>query len=480
MVFSSPLFLSFFLPVLFGLYFLAQTKLRNYVLLAASLFFYSWGEPKAVVIMCLLIGVNYLIGYYIGVQQEKSSSAFPKSLCPRTKAILALSVGIFINLGVLIFYKYLSFLINNVNSILMQMDKDLLNDPGIPLPIGISFYIFQIISYLVDVYRKEVKPQKNLFSLALYISLFPQLVAGPIVRYTTICEDLENRKTNFDNVFKGIHRFVIGLAKKVLIADSMALIADKIFDSPVSQLPCGFAWIGAIAYALQIYFDFSGYSDMAIGLGRIFNFRFLENFNFPYSAVSIQDFWRRWHISLSSWLRDYLYIPLGGNRKGRLRTYINLFTVFLLCGLWHGASWNFVAWGAYHGTGLIAERAGLKKVLALVPPLIGNLYVLLFVLIGWVIFRANTLEQAKDYLKVMFMGNSAYSMNSFYTALQFITFSNVEMMLVGIILSYPLFSKWFNKIQYKPLGIVWMMILFAVAYTFAMTSHFSPFIYFRF
>ena len=344
MVFSSPLFLSLFLPILLLIYAFAQERLRNTVLLAASLLFYSWGEPKACIVMLGLILVNYISAIAI----DRSASSWAR------KWLLALAICA--NLSALFFYKYLDFTIGNINALLGLFSLSEFPLYNIALPIGISFYCFQAMSYTIDVYRKEVDAQYSLARLALYISLFPQLVAGPIVRYSTICSELNDRSLHLDNVYEGTVRFCIGLAKKVFIADSMGYVADQVFVTQVGTIPQLWAWVGCIAYTLQIYYDFSAYSDMAIGLGRIFNFHFLENFNFPYSATSIKEFWRRWHISLSSWLRDYLYIPLGGNRISVARTYANQFTVFLLCGLWHGASWNFVVWGAWHGAGLISER----------------------------------------------------------------------------------------------------------------------------
>lgn len=468
MVFSSTLFLTFFLPLVLLFYFMAQERLRNYVLLGASLLFYSWGEPIGTVIMILLILASWLIAIKI----EKISKALYKNIY--------LTIGIGLNLAVLIFYKYWMFLLGNANILLENFNFSPLPIPQIALPIGISFYIFQIISYLIDVYRREIKAQDNFFLLATYMSLFPQLVAGPIVRYQTIEEDLQNRKTSLGNVFIGLRRFVIGLAKKVLIADQVAVIADAVFDVPATRVPCVFAWFGALAYALQIYYDFSAYSDMAIGLGRIFNFRFLENFNYPYSARSIQEFWRRWHISLSSWFRDYLYIPLGGNKKGRIRTYLNCYIVFGLCGLWHGASWNFFLWGLYHGTGLTIEKIGLGNKVAKLPKPLANLYVWFFVIVGWVLFRAVDLSQALALLKIMFFGNSAATTDSFYSAAFFLTYSNIWLMLLSIILSYPIFGDRYEKFKFTPLETLLVFILFVIAYVFAVTSTFSPFIYFRF
>lgn len=471
MIFSSPLFLSMFLPVLLGVYFCAFSSIRKYILLIASIFFYSWGEPKAVIAMLFVIICSYYIA--LGISNVQTGEATKKK-----KVLLAL--GITLNLSVLVFYKYLSFMVNILNSILLALQINVIEDPNIDLPIGVSFYIFQIISYLIDVYRGIIKSQKHFPSFAMYVSLFPQLLSGPIVRYKTLSKDIDNRDFNANNVFIGLQRFVQGLAKKVLIADNIALIANTVFDSPASQIPCGFAWLGAIAYTLQIYYDFSGYSDMAIGLARIFNFKYPENFKLPYSATSIQDFWRRWHISLSSWFRDYLYIPLGGNRVSQKRTFINLFIVFVLCGLWHGAAWNFVFWGFFHGIGLIWERVGLIKYINRLPRLIANLYVMLFVVIGWVFFRASNLREAMHYLKIMFLGNNEYPLYTYSQALDFISYSNVGFLLLAIVLSYPFLPGFFEKIQYKNLGILYTFAVFCIAFVWAMTSNVSPFIYFRF
>jgi alginate O-acetyltransferase complex protein AlgI len=355
-----------------------------------------------------------------------------------------------------------------------------IKNPHIALPLGISFYIFQSISYLVDVYRKKISCSKSLINFAAYISLFPQLVAGPIVRYASVARSFDDRQLKLNNVFEGLQRFAMGLAKKVLIADTMALIADTIFNSSVTTIPFSISWLGAIAYTLQIYFDFSGYSDMAIGLGRIFNFRFPENFKYPYSSKSITEFWRRWHISLSSFFRDYIYIPFGGNRNGKYRTYINLFIVFLLCGLWHGAAWGFVVWGIYHGIGLIIERIGFLKILKRLPAALSNIYVWLFVIIGWVIFRAPNIAYAKNYLKIMFSGNAAYPLASFAKALDFITISNGYLLILGIILAYPIMAKIRIKYKNNPIWISWIFILFVLAFSFTMTASYTPFIYFRF
>ncbi len=477
MVFSSALFLALFLPITLGLYFLFKEKFRNYVLLIASLFFYAWGEPSAVLVMLGLIAISWWVGLWMNKAQG-------------IKRKWLLAGGIVLNLSALFFYKYWMFFLGNMNLVLETLNFAPATIPQIALPIGISFYVFQIMSYLIDVYRKTVPPQRNLATLATYVSLFPQLIAGPIVRYQTIEEDLHNRKINIDNIFIGSRRFVIGLAKKVLIADQIAVIADKVFGSAVTTIPTLFAWVGILAYTLQIFFDFSAYSDMAIGLGRIFNFRFLENFNYPYCAKSIKDFWRRWHISLSSWFRDYLYIPLGGNRKGKIRTYLNMYIVFGLCGWWHGATWSFIVWGLYHGTWLVLERGiwgrALEKIQNIRLPkmniggFLSNIYTWLVVMVGWVFFRAENLTYAKDYLKVMFTGNPNVPLNSFYIATDFLTYSNLWVILIGILLSYPIFNGKYNRFRYSKAESVLILILFIITYVFTMTSTFSPFIYFRF
>ncbi len=470
MVFSSPLFLSLFLPVLLLIYALAQTGYRNTVLLLASLLFYSWGEPKALLVMIGLIAVNY----YAALLMDT-----PKVNVVFSRRVL-LWAAVILNLSALFFYKYLDFAIININKLIPMFGMPEIELFHIALPIGISFYCFQAMSYTIDVYRGEVEAQHSLARLALYISLFPQLVAGPIVRYSTICSELEDRTLHFDNVYEGLVRFSIGLAKKVFIADSMGFVADKIFVANVSAIPQLWAWMGCIAYTLQIYYDFSAYSDMAIGLGRIFNFQFLENFNFPYSARSIKDFWRRWHISLSSWLRDYVYIPLGGNRISIVRTLVNQFIVFFLCGLWHGAAWNFVVWGIWHGLGLVSEKF-TGRYLARLPALFAHAYVMLFVMTGWVFFRSPDLSYATAYLKIMFLGNAGYDMFSFIPAWRHcITISNGFFMLLGLLFSWPIRIFSFHTLQHRYGGVLTLAVIFFVTYCFAMTSKFSPFLYFRF
>ncbi len=387
MVFSSNIFLFAFLPLTLALYFLlpkslATKNIRNGILLAASLVFYAWGELQYLGLLLLSIVANYFFGLVI----KKNP-----------KPIIFLAIAF--NLVLLGYFKYANFLIENLNQIFSLQ----LENKKIHLPIGISFFTFHAISYLVDIYRKKCSAQKNIFSLALYIAFFPQLIAGPIVRYNFIKKYLKKRHYSFFFAAHGIRRFIIGLGKKVIIANPLGELADAIFSSPASELSSTLAWVGIVCYSLQIYFDFSGYSDMAVGLARIFGFRFPENFNYPYISKSIKEFWRRWHMSLSAWFRDYVYIPLGGNRTSLSRQYFNLVLVFFLCGLWHGASWNFVIWGMFHGTFLVFERLKIgKSFLDFLPGILQNFYALLVVMVGWVFFRSADLTQAVSYLKTMF------------------------------------------------------------------------------
>lgn len=361
---------------------------RNFILLIFSLVFYAWGEGQYIILLSISILVNYLFGIFIA----KSGSDFSKNL--------NISLAVIINLVLLAYFKYANFALDVINDI---FGSNIIYHK-VHLPIGISFFTFHAISYLVDIYRKKCAAQKNIFTLALYISFFPQLVAGPIVRYNFVEKYLTKRVHNPFFISYGIRRFIIGLGKKIIIANPLGEVADVIFTSNISEISWSMAWIGIICYTLQIYFDFSGYSDMAVGLARIFGFRFPENFNYPYISRSIKEFWRRWHISLSSWFRDYLYIPLGGNRVGLKRQYFNLVLVFFLCGLWHGASMNFVIWGLFHGFFLVLER--IYPFLNKMPKLGRNFYVLLVVMIGWVFFRSSDLSFALEYLNIMFFGSN--------------------------------------------------------------------------
>jgi alginate O-acetyltransferase complex protein AlgI len=386
MVFSSPFFLFLFLPIVLVGWVLVPKKLGNAFLFVASLVFYVWGEVGWAWVFLVSIVVNYSFGLWLEGARSK-------------RAVLAL--GVASNLLILGIFKYGNFVVANLNQLAAAFALEPLRVKAIHLPIGISFFTFHAISYLVDVHRGRVTPQKNPVDFGLYIALFPQLVAGPIVRYHAISDQLAAHPSSVARFAHGARRFIIGLGKKVLIANTLAVPVDQIFALPAADLTGSVAWVAAILYALQIYFDFSAYSDMAIGLGHLFGFRLPENFSYPYVAQSMTEFWRRWHMSLSSWFRDYLYIPLGGNRRGGPRTYLNLLVVFLLCGLWHGASWTFVAWGLWHGAFLVVERRFSGLVLRL-PRFLRHAYLLAAVVLGWVFFRADSFERAAVHLRAMF------------------------------------------------------------------------------
>jgi alginate O-acetyltransferase complex protein AlgI len=389
MVFSAPLFLFLFLPAVLAAHLLTPRRARNLLLLAASLLFYAWGEMFYVGVLLASVAANYVAALAL----DSLSSPAPRRL--------ALSLAVAANLGLLASFKYANFLADNLNLLLARLALPPVTLGPVHLPLGISFFTFHALSYVIDVYRREVRALKNVIDFGLYISFFPQSIAGPIVRYHDVAGQLTGRRITFDGWTAGVRQFVLGLAKKMLVANTLAGPADAIFGLPAGALTCSLAWLGAACYTLQIYFDFSGYSDMAIGLARLFGFEFRANFDYPYVARSVTEFWRRWHISLSSWFRDYLYIPLGGNRKGPLRTYLNLLTIFSLCGLWHGASWAFVAWGLYHGTFLVIERAGWGQRLERFPALLRHAYALLLVTVGWVFFRAETFGGAFAMLRAM-------------------------------------------------------------------------------
>ncbi len=383
MVFASPLFLFAFLPLVLAAYFAAPARLRNGVLLAASILFYVWGEGALIALVAGSVLVNWRLGIAIAAAEG----------APRRRRLAA---AVATNLALLGVFKYAGFVTTNADLLLRSFTEHGITAAAIPLPLGISFFTFHAISYVVDVHKRRALPERRLPDFALYILLFPQLIAGPIIRWRDIAQQIPRREERLADFAYGVRRFVIGLGKKVLVANTLGATADQVFALPVAELTTPVAWLGLACYTLQIYFDFSGYSDMAIGLMRLFGFRVLENFNYPYVARSIREFWRRWHISLSNWFRDYVYLPLGGNRRGRARGYANLVIVFLLCGLWHGASWNFVLWGAWHGVFLVVERAGLGPVLDR-RPRIGHVYALLVVMAGWVLFRSDSLAHAAGF-----------------------------------------------------------------------------------
>jgi|WetSurMetagenome_2_1015567.scaffolds.fasta_scaffold09895_4 alginate O-acetyltransferase complex protein AlgI len=481
MVFSSPIFLFLFLPFVLVAYFLSPKFLKNIVLLIVSLLFYAWGEPVYILIMIFSIVFNYLWALLLGrIKKEKN------------QRLLLLFVGVVINLSLLFYYKYAVFFIHTINHFLPFFHIASISISAVQLPLGISFFTFHAISYLIDIHRGLFKPQKNLFTLALYVSFFPQLIAGPIIRYHTIAKQLEKRKVTLDLFASGVKRFIQGMGKKVLIADTLAVVADQVFAIPLNHMTTALTWLGIICYTLQIYFDFSGYSDMAIGLGRMFGFNISENFNFPYVANSIQDFWRRWHISLSNWFRDYLYIPLGGNRVSKLRLYSNLLIVFLLVGLWHGANWHFVAWGVYYGAFLVLERWKLSSIISSLWAPLQHVYVLIIVIIGWVLFRADNLNMAIYYIKSMFGIASHWPNEEFYVN-YYLTNDKILALIAGIVLSIPLLtvfnnvSKKFSPLQAPAvryslpiLELVFLMVIFAGAILALATGSYSPFLYFRF
>lgn len=476
MVFSSLPFLFFFLPIVLILYYIVPKKyrdFRNLILFFTSLVFYGWGEPIYILIMIFSTIVDYTHGLL--VEKFKLNGNFKKA-----KAVLISSL--IINLSLLCFFKYSDFLISNVNS-LFNLNIKLLN---ITLPIGISFYTFQTLSYTIDVYKGQVKAQKNIIAFGTYVSLFPQLIAGPIVQYKTVANQLENRCENMDLFSKGIDRFLIGLFKKVLLANSIGLLWSQISEMNFNTLPLITAWIGIIAFAFQIYFDFSGYSDMAIGLGHMFGFSFLENFDYPYMSKSITEFWRRWHISLGTWFREYVYIPLGGNKKGLLNQIRNITIVWLLTGIWHGASWNFLIWGAYFGVILIIEKVFLLKYLKRCPKFIAHIYTMFLILISWVLFAFDDFNKIKLYLKALFGFNNSEIINS--QSLYYI-YTYLLLFIILILASTNCFKKLKEilllKYKQKTVTIEFIksityIVILILSVSYLVNDSYNPFLYFRF
>ncbi len=446
-------------------------KLKNYLLLLASLFFYAYGEPSYIFLMLISTLLNYILALLIAKNKKK----------------LFLILAVIINLGFLGVFKYTGFLLTTINGVL----NIALPVPDISLPIGISFFTFQVLSYVIDVYREDVAVQRNYGKLLLYISFFPQLIAGPIVRYKDIAREIDERHTDIRNSAFGLRRFIVGLGKKVLISNTMAVVADFIFNLNSEDLNILSAWIGALAYLMQIYFDFSGYSDMAIGLGQMFGFHFKENFNYPYIASTIQDFWRRWHISLSTFFRDYVYIPLGGNRKGKVRTVLNRLIVFFLTGLWHGANWTFIVWGLYHGFFLLLEEF-IPKIKKL-PKFILHFYTIVTVTVGFVVFRADTLSYAIDFVIKMFSGFD-FSSEKMSLVIQPLTPFFIVMFIVAIICCGPLqkLSVSVSNLQnstkaltrreniIQALTFIVAVIIFTWCIIRLAGGTYNPFIYFRF
>jgi len=472
MLFSSPLFLFLFLPFVLIINMLLPKKLSNVFLLVMSLIFYAWGERVYFGLMILSTVLNFLLGIAIDKFRTKS------------KVILAL--GVLVNLSFLIYFKYANFIIENINVLfkLFHFEYQTSIIQNLSLPIGISFYTFHCLSYLIDVYRKNTLPQKNLIDLGLYISFFPQLIAGPIVRYHNIESQLKVRIVTKDDYLIGTERFIIGLAKKLILANSFAYIADYIFALPNVQISTMLAWIGILSYSMQIYFDFSGYSDMAIGLARILGFQFLENFNYPYISKSIKEFWRRWHISLSSWFRDYLYIPLGGSKVQKTRGYINILIVFFITGLWHGASWNFIIWGIFYGVFLIMERAFLEKILLKMPNVITHFYTLILTVTAWVFFRSTDLTQSLNFIKKMYIFDSNSTASESHIN-YLLNYEFYIIFILGVLFCTPIVKIISEKIHNKVNSItyayyIFLFIIFIISLTYLAAGTYNPFIYFRF
>ncbi|NQT26695.1 MBOAT family protein [candidate division KSB1 bacterium] len=479
MVFSSAIFVFLFLPVVLIIYYIFPHKFKNIIILFASLIFYSWGEKLIVLVMISSTIIDYSCGILISNGKRR----------------LGLILSIAANLSFLGFFKYFNFTFENLHALIqfIGLDNSLFyNIPKIALPIGISFYTFQSMSYTIDVYNGNVSANKNFIEFATFVTMFPQLVAGPIVRYIDIHKQLKHKNLSIQHFSQGIERFIIGLIKKMLIANTCAYIADDVFTASIGEISSMWAWIGIIAYSFQIYFDFSGYSDMAIGLGKMFGFDFLENFNYPYISKSIREFWRRWHISLSLWFRDYLYIPLGGSRVKQSRVYTNLIIVFFITGLWHGASWNFVVWGLFHGLFIVLERIGFDKILKRLWIPLQHIYTLLIVVVAWGFFRADSLAHSLSYIKKLFsFSNGNLPINSYLVFFH----SNAESFIIGtiaIIFSIPVYRKTEELLSKKVkvgtvtsnmvkiIRLLLILSLFIITLSYIAANTYNPFIYYRF
>ncbi|QIA09719.1 MBOAT family O-acyltransferase [Draconibacterium halophilum] len=473
MLFSSILFLCIFLPLVLIAYHTVGHKFKNYVLLVSSLVFYAWGAPKFVFLLLVSLTINFYV-----VRQIHRDAKHRQ---------LYLWTSVLINIGLLAYFKYANFFIENVNALLEAAGQHSVQWTSVALPIGISFFTFQSMTYTIDVYRKVHAPLKNIADYFLYILMFPQLIAGPIVRFNTVADDIIDRRKNesINEKLHGMYRFVIGLSKKMLIANVLGEQVDAIYSLPHSEVTTTLAWLAALAYSFQIYFDFSGYSDMAIGLGRIFGFKFPENFNNPYISQNITEFWRRWHITLSDWMRDYLYIPLGGNRvETKMRLYVNLITVFLISGLWHGASWNFVIWGAWHGSFLILDRVFLIKLFKGIGKLPRVLFTYLVVIIGWVIFRVENIPDIRFYFGKMFSADQSaadynISTESKYIMILAALFSIITLFNFGKRLqTFVFYTQYKRSIHIVASAI--LLALLVINLSAVTSSDFNPFIYFRF
>ena len=465
MVFSSLVFLFLFLPIVLALYYLTPKRFRNVTLFAVDLVFYAWGEPVFVILMMVSIIINYIAGILLGKFRERKALS---------KWILIADVAV--NLGLLGFFKYAGFIGETLNVVLPFLNLPVIE---VALPIGISFYTFQTMSYTIDVYRNTVKVQKNFIAFGTYVSLFPQLIAGPIVRYEDVASQMMDRHENLEQFTKGVKLFLVGLAKKILIANEMGCLWDTIRNSAGESGALG-AWVGIIAYTFQIYFDFSGYSDMAIGLGRMFGFEFIKNFDYPYISKSITEFWRRWHISLGTWFREYVYIPLGGNRKGLGRQIINLGVVWFLTGLWHGASWNFILWGLYFGVILVFEKMFLLKVLKKAPAVVSHIYSLLLIVLGWVLFYFEDMGKLGEFAARLF-GADGFAMSGFVAVT---VVSYLPLLIAAAVASTPLAAFLYKKIKSKPVLYVIdnsaCILSLLLCTSKLVSSAYNPFLYFKF
>ncbi len=468
MVFSSLTFLFYFLPIALAIYYISPKQIRNFVIFISGLFFYAWGEPIYVVIMVLSTLIDYLCG--LGMHRWEHS--------PKARRLLLIA-SVVMNLSLLSIFKYGSLFINTINGVLGTA----IPDPKLPLPIGISFYTFQSMSYTIDLYRREIPVQKNFFSFGGYVTLFPQIVAGPIVRYADVQNEIDNRKITLSMVSDGIGIFIKGLAKKILIANNIGALWANIKAMPISELSAPMAWMGILAFTFQIFFDFSGYSDMAIGMGKMLGFNFPKNFDLPYTSKSISEFWRRWHMTLGSWFKSYVYFPLGGNRKGNKRTIINLLIVWSLTGFWHGASWNFVLWGFYFGVIIVCEKLFLGKLLHKLPAIIRVLYQFFLVVIGWVMFEYESITDVGRYLLAMFGGNGLPFIDDKF--LYYLT-SYIFVFVVCVLFSSSLPQKTMRSLYRKKRSAVLILtpifqgVLFVICIAYLVDATFNPFLYFRF
>ncbi len=470
MLFSSLTFVLFFLPFNILVTRFLGVKGQNIFLLGTSLLFYAWGEPVYVLLMLFSITLNWFMG--VMIDKVSNRTALKK---------LVTALAITANLGLLFYFKYFNFFIDTVSKII---PFDTASVARVALPLGISFYTFQSISYIVDLYRGRCEVQKSWINVSLYISFFPQLVAGPIIKYNDVNEALSHRTVTAEKTAYGIKRFIYGLGKKVIFSNYFAYVADQIYGLSAEHISTPLAWLGAVLYVLQIYFDFGGYSDMAIGIGSMFGFHFPENFNYPYVSASVQEFWRRWHISLSTWFKEYLYIPLGGNRKGAMRTYINLLIVFFCTGFWHGANWQFIAWGLFHGMFLVLERVFLGKYLKnpKIRP-VAAVYTLIEVIVGFVIFRAPGLRYALKFIAAMFIPTQA---SGIYPVTRFIDMKLVVFVTAGIILcgflqeKFPKFRQYLFSHNINKAEMVWLPVIYFICIINLVSSTYNPFIYFRF